>query len=46
MFGAKMPVTNTKVPLKKRANDHRQELNWGAAGGEGAAAEDPKPGDC
>jgi len=30
----------------KRANDHRQELNWGAAGGEGAAAEDPKPGDC
>ena len=46
MFGEKMPVTNTIVPLKKRSNDHRQELNWGAAGGEGAAAEDPKPGDC
>ena len=45
MLGEKKPVTNTVVP-KKRANDHRQELNWGAAGGEGAAAEDPKPGDC
>ena len=41
-----MPVTKTKKCLLKKANDHRHELNWGAAGGEGAAAEDPKPGDC